>query len=242
MLNVLIADDNIDYARNLMYLINSTSANVRVFDITITGQETLEILSKPNNIDIILLDLNMPFLNGLEIINQLSVKYSQKYDNSFIIISGETTLLEQMNLLESYMVYKVLSKGMDLNFIVNSINELILTKSFNGKIRNRISTELCSIGYLLAHNGTQYLIDIIEMAYFRGEYVTNNLSKYAYPIIANRYLQSVNNIKTSIIRATEAMYFNCYEETLLNYFNLNTISKPNIKTIVGTILLKISSN
>ena len=79
------------------------------------------------------------------------------------------------------------------------------------------------------------------MAYFNGKYITNNLSKYAYPIIATKYIQSVNNIKTSIIRATEAMYYNCCEETLLEYFKLNTISKPNIKTIVSTILLKISS-
>ena len=71
MLNILIADDNIDYARNLMHFINSNSDKVRVSDISIDGKETLEILNNSNNIDIVILDLKMPFLNGIEIIKKL---------------------------------------------------------------------------------------------------------------------------------------------------------------------------
>ena len=82
MLNILIADDNIDYARNLMHFINSNSDKVRVSDISIDVKETLEILNNSNNIDIVILDLKMPFLNSIEIINILILLflYLMKYN------------------------------------------------------------------------------------------------------------------------------------------------------------------
>ena len=242
ILNVLIADDNIDYARNLLHFINYNCNTVRVSDISINGKETLDILNNTNNIDIVLLDLKMPFLNGIEIIKQLSPKQLNKYTNSFIIISGETALINQIELLKSKVVYKILPKCLELNFIMNNIYELVNekgTKEKDEQIKVKILNELLSIGYSQTHSGTQYLIDIIEMAHFRGEYITKNLSKYAYPIIAKRHNQSSNNIKTSIIRSTEAMYYNCYEPKLLEYFKLSFAIQPNIRTIIRTVLLKI---
>lgn len=245
MLNLLIADDNIDYARNLMHFINSTFDNVRVSDISIDGKETLEILNKENNIDIVLLDLNMPFFNGIEIINHLSNEQINKYTNSFIIISGETQMIQQVLSLNCKIIYKVLSKSLDLMTIVNNIKELINERLLNeniNKVKIKISNQLTSIGYSLSHNGTEYLTDIIEMTYFRGEELIRNLNKYVYPIIAKRYNQSTANIKISIIRATEAMYYNCHEEKFLDYFCLNVASKPNIKTVIKTVLLKLSTD
>lgn len=242
MLNILIADDNIEYARNLMHFINMTNDNVRVSDISINGKETLDILIKSTSIDIILLDLKMPYLNGIEIINQIELNHIDKYNNSFIIISGDTTLLSRSNLLKSKMIYKILSKGSESKLIINTINELIYIKQQNNKceeLKYNISNELLSIGYLLSHNGTKYLIDVIEMIYYRGEYLANNLNKYVYPIIAKRYKQTVNNIKTSITRATEAMYYNCREDKLIKYFYLTKVQKPAVKTIIITVLFKI---
>lgn len=215
MLNLLIAYDNIDYARNLMHFIHSSSDNVRVFDISVNGKETFEILNKPNNIDIVLLDLEMPFLSGIEIINHLSSEQVNQYANSIIVISDETQLIQQVRTLKCKMIYRVLPKSLDLLSIVDNINELIEEKSINrniDKIKFQISNELTSIGYSLSHNGTLYLIDSIEMLYLRGGDLIKNLNKYIYPIIAKRYNQSINNIKTSIVRATESMYYNCYEK------------------------------
>ena len=58
MVNILIADDNIYFAKILMDLINSD--NVKVCNIAINGKETLDILQSNNNIDLILLDSKMP--------------------------------------------------------------------------------------------------------------------------------------------------------------------------------------
>ena len=73
MLNILIADDNIYYARALMNIINGESNNnIKVSHIAIDGQETINII-KNYPIDIILLDLNMPIYNGMQILKVLLI-------------------------------------------------------------------------------------------------------------------------------------------------------------------------
>lgn len=43
MLNILIADDNLYYAKLLMNTINENNKNIRVTHIAINGKETLNI-------------------------------------------------------------------------------------------------------------------------------------------------------------------------------------------------------
>ena len=67
MINVLIADDNVEYAVNLMNYINNKNENIKVCNIAKDGKETLEILNSKNNLDAVLLDYKMPFFNGFQI-------------------------------------------------------------------------------------------------------------------------------------------------------------------------------
>lgn len=85
MINVLIADDNVEYAINLMNYINQKNENIKVYNITKDGKETLEILNLRDDIDVILLDYKMPFYNGKQVLEKIVDK--NKYDNSFIIIN-----------------------------------------------------------------------------------------------------------------------------------------------------------
>ena len=66
MVNILIADDNIYYAKTLMNIINDNDSNIKVTHIAVDGKETLEIL-KNSKIDIVLLDLKLPTFNGIYI-------------------------------------------------------------------------------------------------------------------------------------------------------------------------------
>ena len=60
MVNVLIADNNINYVKNLMNYINDGNEKIRVTKIAEDGMETLKILNNDKNIDIALLDFDMP--------------------------------------------------------------------------------------------------------------------------------------------------------------------------------------
>lgn len=244
MVNVLIADDNWNYARNLMAFINEKSNKVRVTNITINGEETLKVLNGNNLIDIVLLDLKMPIYSGIEVIEKLDREQREKYYNSFIIISGEFELMEDSEIRYNQVVNRILPKTLSMEQIVAQINGLIIEREENQDLKNikaKITNELLYLGYDFSNKGTRYLIEAIELIYIRGENFMENLNKYVYPIIAQRYNQSTNNIKCNIIRATENMYYNCNEMKLVNYFSLQMTMKPNIKTVINTVLIKIDT-
>lgn len=243
MINLLIADSNIEYIKKIMYIINSTFDNVRIFNISTSAYETLEILNNSNDIDIVLLEMQNSFFNTKKIIEQLSKK--DKYIKSVIILTNNSNLIEFVKTLESQIIYNIVSKKADSKVLIENINKLINEKSLNydiTSIRNKASEELTSIGYNLSHIGTKYLIDAVEISYSHNNNLTKNLNKNIYPLIAQRHMQTINNIKISINRATEAMYYNCRETILVNYFNLSTVQKPNIKTVIDTVTAKLIIN
>ncbi len=242
MLNILIADSDFHYARELMSSINETSNEARICNITMDGKETIEILEKVSNIDIVLLKLKMPIYTANQIINKLSNKQKCKYKNSFIIIS-EKYSIKSKNLLKNDIVYKILPKTLGVCEISSEVNMLVKQKDKSKEVKDvqqKIINELLYLGYEVSHKGTRYLIEVLKIVYVHGEGLTENLNKYVYPTIAKRYHQSINNIKCNIRRATEFMYYNCEEEKLKSYFLYNELYKPNIKTIIHTVLTKIT--
>ena len=243
MLNILIADADMNYIRNLMSYINSAYDSIRVFNISTNSSDTLEILQNSNNIDIVLVDSQILFSDDFNLIEHLTLKQLDKYANSFIVLSNSIIHIEHYNVTHSKVVYTVLQKDTNFIFITNYIDKLISEKLLYTKsqeIKLKISNQLTSLGYSLSHIGTHYLIDIIEMIYLENGDLIKNLKNNVYPIISKRYKQSCNNIKTNIIRATDAMYYNCPEEILMSFFSLNVVVKPSIKTVINTILLKLS--
>src|SRR5699024_9069471 len=123
MIKVLISEDDIYYATLLMNSINEINNNVRVIGIAQNGLETIQKIAD-NEIDIILLDLIMPKLDGYQVLEK--IKDNKKYENSCIIISGDFS--EVWKLKNNSLVYRVLPKNIGINNIVKNINELIIYK------------------------------------------------------------------------------------------------------------------
>lgn len=245
MLNILIADSNIDYAINLMSHINSLSDYIRVINITLDGKETLDFLDNVNNsIDIVLLDYNMPIYNAMEIIDKISKKQQSKYQKSFIITCNDPKIIRKLNSANNNLIYTCLSRELDVSEVVSYINDVIVCKKLQDSSRSlkpSIQSELLYLGYDFSHKGTQYLLDIINMIYLRGESLLENLNKLVYPVIARKYHQSCNNIKCNVIRSTEYMYYNCDEKKLVDYFSFCEPEKPNMKTVINTVIKRIST-
>lgn len=238
MLNVLIADDNIDYAINLMNYINEDNSIVRVCNIAKDGKKTIDILNNENNIDIILLDYQMPIYNGLEVLEKIENK--DKYVDSCIIISGEIESVVKMRQCD--LVHSILFKTLSMEDIKNRIMQLVEYKEDIRKaedIDERILNELLFLNYNISLKGTKYLIDTIKYVYY-DRYSIDNLEKFVYPSVAQKYNEKLCNIKCRIGKATMLMYYNCEIEKLKEYFNLDIDIKPKIKTVIDTIVRKIS--
>lgn len=238
MLNVLIADDNVDYAINLMNYINKDNSIVRVCNIAKDGKKTIDILNNENNIDIILLDYQMPIYNGLEILEKIENK--DKYIDSCIIISGEIESVIKMRQCD--LVHSILFKTLSMEDIKNRIMQLVEYKEDirkNEDIDKRILNELLFLNYNISLKGTKYLIETIKHVYNNRDYL-DNLEKFIYPNVAQKYNEKLCNIKCRIGKATMLMYCNCEIEKLKSYFNLDVDTKPKLKTVIETIVRKIS--
>ncbi len=106
-------------------------------------------------------------------------------------------------------------------------------------IKNKIAKELTYIGYDFSHTGTLYLIEILFTIYINNVVDSINLSQDIYPSLSNKYKKSINSIKSDINYATNLMYSRCDANRLANYFNFCYDTKPNIKTVIYTVLNKI---
>ena len=76
MLNILIVDDNKALDIQLYNYIKNNSNNINIIGLATNGKEALDFL-KSRKIDIILLDLEMPEINGLELIK--SIQETKKF-------------------------------------------------------------------------------------------------------------------------------------------------------------------
>ena len=241
MINILLIDDNVDFAKNLMLYMNKTYEFLRVFGIATDGKEALNLLNKLSNIDIILLDLNLPKYSGINILNKLSIQQKEKYQKSIIIISGENYLMRS-NELNNKMIYSIISKITPLKVICKQIEKLVIEKEKHIKqknIKKLIINHLLLLGYDISHKGTNYLIDIIYQSILSGKEVIENLNKEIYPNLSRKYSRNICSIKISINRATSNMFYNCEEAKLKEYFTLVDVNKPTTKTIINTIINKV---
>lgn len=239
MVNLLIADDNISFATNLMNYLNEKNDNVRVCYIAKSGRETLEFLNQKKDIDIVLLDLDMPELNGIEVLK--SIKNKAKFEESFIIISGRNDLITKIYSKE--LIYSIIHKAIEMDNIIEKINKLIKHKEnikFQKRIKEKIINELLYLGYDISYRGTKYLIIVIEYVVLSQNCHAESLERDVYPEVARRYNTSVHNVKSNINRANNSMYYTCNIEKLKEYFTFDIDMKPKIKTVINTVINKIS--
>ena len=104
-----------------MNYINEGNSIIRVCNIAKDGKKTIDILNSENNIDIILLDYQMPIYNGQEVLEKIENK--DKYIDSCIIISGEIESVIKMRQCD--LVNSILFKTSSMKDIKNRIMQLV---------------------------------------------------------------------------------------------------------------------
>lgn len=242
MLNVLIADDNIHYVKNLINFVIGKNSSIKITNIASNGLEVLKVIQEnPNKIDLILLDLKMPKLNGLETLDKIYKMNLTHYPNIFVI-SGEIHLIKKI--INHPLVTDFIKKSDDMVNIYSKLQDYEKSlNSLNTKedLAKKISSELLYIGYNPSHIGTQYIKECILEIYAKKNYeYTQNLENYVYKKIAFSHGKSFQNIKSNIIKATNFMYAESDMSVLKDYFHFNDNKrKPTPKIVISTILNKL---
>lgn len=114
-IRILIIDDEAEFAETLC-----TRLKLRDYDsqTATSGYEGLEILEK-TAFDVVILDLRMPDINGLDILTIIKEKYS---NTEVIILTGHASFKTgQRGMQEGAFDY--LTKPVDLNVLLEKIHD-----------------------------------------------------------------------------------------------------------------------
>ena len=241
MLNVVIADNNMYYVKKLVNFVIGKNPNIKITNIVSNGLEILNIIKEEQKIDLIILDLKMPKINGIQTLNILYNMNLNKYPD-IIVLSTENNLINKV--INHPLVTDFINKNTDMINIYYKIRDFESRKNyFNIKddLSRRIISELVHIGYNPSHIGTQYIKEcILEIYESKDLNLIRNLENCVYNKIACIHNKSFQNIKSNIMKATNFMYLESNIDLLKDYFHFNDSKrKPTPKMVISTILNKI---
>lgn len=123
-LKLLFVEDEDDLINIITDTLNKLEAN---FLTAQNGQEALDIIEKNPDLDAVITDINMPIMNGLEMIKILK----ETNPNLPIIIMSAHTEIEYIDKAKEYGVKDYLLKPFDFMKFIELITTMELNKNVN---------------------------------------------------------------------------------------------------------------
>lgn len=124
--------------------------------------------------------------------------------------------------------------------------EKFIHKVTASSIRQKATETLLNLGFSFKHVGTQYILDAICYCYMnKGDNSIENMEKVIFPYIAKINHTQVANVKWSIARTINLMYFNHTTKSILKleeYFCLEHLQKPTPKLVISVIYTRLLSD
>lgn len=239
MLNLLIANKNLQNLQDLSNYIAQYMPDIRVSFWAKNGEEVINTLYQ-YHYDIILMEQKLPIYNGLEVLEKMPEFKKGHYKKSIIFLVPDQKMI--VKLKSNNLIFDTILCTDSISSIISSLKKLVTNKkeyTENSYIKTKIINELQSIGFNLAHYGTHYLAEAILLI-TTFKYDAINLNKTIYPKLSTIYNKNINNIKTSIIIATNAAYENMDKYILKNYLRVPDTIKPTAKIIINSIVKKLN--
>lgn len=254
VLNVAIADDNERMVEILDSIVKKDD-ELRIVGKANNGEEVYHII-KEKEPDVVLLDLIMPKLDGLSVMEKINQDQTIKKHPKFIVISaiGQEGITEDaFNLGAHYYIMKPFDNDMVLSR-VRAIKSYMSEENRKGS-RNNISNEKRSMEHLendvtdMIHEvgvpahikGYQYLRDAIIMVIEEPE-MLNSITKILYPTIAKRNQTTPSRVERAIRHAIEVAWSRGNMEIINSLFSYTVSTgkgKPTNSEFIALIADKI---
>lgn len=234
MCTILIADDELTTVKNIFNSIIKNEKNIKLIGISNNGKEAFEIMQK-NTPDILLLDLMMPKMNGLELLDML-IEQKDKYltKTRVIVISGYINKLYKTDKYREY-IYGILPKPYNLLELLKLI-ERINVENDNDNIKKYIEETLNKFNFNKNYSSYKYLKDAIYQVIYEKQ-INFDLKNDIYIKVAK-----INNkknafvIKWGIEKLMNNMYMDTKYNVIKEYFNFIEDKKPTTKLFIRYVI------
>jgi two-component system response regulator (stage 0 sporulation protein A) len=254
-IEVLIVDDNKEFCQILVDFFKMNE-DFMVSDIAYNGEEALDLIKQGLEPDILIIDLIMPQLDGIGVLEELN---EQNLINDMKIIALTAFGQEQMmkTVIELGVDYYIM-KPFDLDKLITRIKQLMDdSKDEQDNVRyvsgdNDLNKEeldytalITSIlhemgvpahikGYHYIRHAVELVVDDIDLL--------GAVTKKLYPEVAEEFNSTSSRVERSIRHAIEVVWDRGNEKALVRYFasNMqNENSKPTNSQFIARIADKI---
>ena len=258
-LSVAIADDN-ERMVEILYSIVKKDNDIRIVGKANNGEDVCRMI-KEKEPDVVLLDLIMPKLDGLSVMERINQDNTIKKHPKFIVISaiGQEGITEDaFNLGANYYIMKPFDhdtllyrmKQLKTGSIgtrgrVNVGTKVKMTAEELEKDLEVVVTEFIHDVGVPAHiKGYQYLRDAIMMT-VRDQEMLGAITKILYPEIAKKHKTTASRVERAIRHAIEVAWNRGKLETIEEMFGytINACKgKPTNSEFIALIADKIRLN
>lgn len=221
------------------------------------GLQVLEII-KQKEVDVIVLDIIMPYLDGLGVLERIETMNMNKRPHIIILsaVGQEKITQRAINLGADYFVLK----PFDLNVFINRIRQLTNVDSVI-KVENKslleekllkpvvsatslkkiVTNVMHELGVPAHIKGYAYLREAILMSINNIE-IINSITKDLYPTLAKKYSTTPSRIERAIRHAIEVAWNRGKIETINKFFGYtisSTKGKPTNSEFIAMIADKL---
>ena len=254
-LNVAIADDN-ERMVDLLSTLVKGDKELELVGQAADGQEIYKII-KEKEPDVVLLDIIMPKMDGITVMEKLNEDPSVRKRPAFIIISavGQERIIEDaFRLGACYYIMKPFDQKTILdriksvrkrrhakNFQSNNGTKEYVEQDMMKSLEEDVTGIIHEVGVPAHIKGYQYLREAIIMSVNNMD-MLNSITKILYPSIAKKFQTTPSRVERAIRHAIEVAWSRGKMDTLDDLFGYtisNGKGKPTNSEFIALITDKI---
>lgn len=250
-IQVLLADDNREFT-NLLAEYISEQEDMEVAGVAYNGDEVIDFMMQGDIPDVIILDIIMPHLDGLGVLEKLiEMDYSPRSKIIMLTAFGQENITQKaVQLGASYYILK----PFDMDALANRIRQLVSNSSMTSglkanivpmtKGRNldaNITSIIHEIGVPAHIKGYQYLREAITMVYNNIE-ILGAITKTLYPDIAVKFKTTPSRVERAIRHAIEVAWTRGNIDSISQLFGYTiniSKSKPTNSEFIAMVADKL---